>query len=166
MGQGWYGRSFTLKDPKCSTPNGVCEFTSGAKPGPCSNAAGILDLQEIKDIIKTNNLKPQYDEKANVKWISWDNDQWVSFDDDQTFKAKKDFANDRCLGGLMVWAMDQVDQTASNGLGPAPNITPQQQKNVNKMGSNLNAGTTCYTSKCDQKCSKNFHEVAQVRSTS
>ena len=119
-------------------------------------------MQEINDIISKNNLKPDYDAKANVKWITWDTNQWVSFDDDQTFKAKKDFANGRCLGGLMVWAMDQVDQTAPNGLGPAPNITPDQKKSVNTLGSNLNAGTTCYTSKCSEKCKKNYHEVAQV----
>lgn len=59
MGEAWYGRSFTLKDAKCSTPNGVCQFDpsvnavagidgGGANAGPCSNAAGILDYQEIQ----------------------------------------------------------------------------------------------------------------------
>ena len=62
-----YGRSFTLKDPSCNTPNGICQFTGGANAGPCSNAAGILDYQEIQDVIKSNNLKPIHDQKAGVK---------------------------------------------------------------------------------------------------
>jgi GH18 family chitinase len=48
-----------------------------------------------------------------VKWITWGCNQWVSYDDADTFKQKRDFANKRCLGGLMVWAVDQVDQTDS-----------------------------------------------------
>lgn len=36
MGMAWYGRSFKLKDANCTTPNGVCQFTEAAMPGPCS----------------------------------------------------------------------------------------------------------------------------------
>ena len=162
MGQGWYGRSFTLKDPSCNKPNGVCEFTGGAKAGPCSNAAGILDLEEIDDIISKNNLKPIHDEKAAVKWITWDNDQWVSYDDTDTFAQKKDFANSRCLGGLMVWAMDQVDQTKSNGLGPAPAVTPPQQSNANQMSVDQQAGLTCQASPCGVSCPPGTNAVTQM----
>lgn len=162
MGQGWYGRSFTLKDPSCNKPNGVCEFTGGAKAGPCSNAAGILDLEEINDIISKGNLKPVHDEKAAVKWIAWDNDQWVSYDDSDTFAQKKDFANSRCLGGLMVWAMDQVDQTKSNGLGPAPAHTPPQQSNANQMSADQQAGLTCKASPCGVSCPPGTNAVTQM----
>jgi hypothetical protein len=62
-----YGRSFTLKDPSCNIPNGICEFTGGANPGPCSDASGILDYQEIQDIISQNSLTPIHDEAAAVK---------------------------------------------------------------------------------------------------
>ncbi|GAM90479.1 hypothetical protein ANO11243_085230 [Dothideomycetidae sp. 11243] len=117
LGQGWYGRSFTLKDPSCSTPNGVCQFTGGAAAGPCSQASGILDYQEIANVITQYKLTPTWDHTAGVKWIHWNSNQWVSYDDGDTFKQKRDLANERCLGGLMVWAMDQVDQTANNGFG-------------------------------------------------
>ena len=162
MGQGWYGRSFTIKDPSCDKPNGVCEFTGGAKAGPCSNAAGILDLEEIDDIISKNNLKPIHDEKAGVKWITWDSNQWVSYDDTDTFAQKKDFANSRCLGGLMVWAMDQVDQTKSNGLGPAPAVTPPQQSNANQMSVDQQAGLTCQASPCGVGCPPGTNAVTQM----
>ncbi|CAD6594277.1 MAG: hypothetical protein ASARMPREDX12_008557 [Alectoria sarmentosa] len=123
LGMAWYGRSFTLSDPSCNTPNGVCQFSGGANPGPCSGTSGILDDQEIQDVINQNSLTPTWDHTAGVKWITWDSNQWVSYDDADTFQQKKDFASQRCLGGLMVWAMDQKDQgtnsntnsTASNG---------------------------------------------------
>ena len=102
LGQGWYGRSFTLESPSCSIPNGACKFSGPADAGPCSNAAGILDLQEIKDIVSKNGLNPHWDKTAGVKWITWDSNQWISYDDDDTFAQKRQFANDRCLGGTMA----------------------------------------------------------------
>ena len=69
LGQGWYGRSFTLSSPSCNTPNGACQFSGPANAGPCSNAAGILDNQEIIDIISKNNLQPVWDHTAGVKWV-------------------------------------------------------------------------------------------------
>ena len=166
MGQGWYGRSFTLADPSCNTPNGACKFTGGANAGPCSQASGILDYQEIADIIKKNNLDPVHDEKSGVKWITWDNTQWVSYDDAQTFQQKRDFANSRCLGGLMVWAMDQVDQTADNGFGGAAagagaNVTPDQQSTANQGTADQQAKATCYTADCGVSCKAGTNEVTQ-----
>lgn len=61
-----------------------------------------FSLQEIKDIISKNNLNPTWNKKAGVKWITWGGNQWVSYDDNDTFEQKRDFANSRCLGGLMV----------------------------------------------------------------
>ncbi|KZF23992.1 glycoside hydrolase family 18 protein [Xylona heveae TC161] len=162
MGEGWYGRSFTLKDPSCNTPNGVCEFTGGANPGPCSDASGILTLEEINNIISDNSLTPVWDKEAAVKWITWDSNQWVSYDDDDTFQQKRDFANSRCLGGLMVWAMDQVDQKADNGLAPAEGITTSTQQDAQQMSLNLQAGITCYTTECGGTCKKGTNAVAQM----
>ncbi|KAF4772862.1 putative glycosyl hydrolase family 18 [Colletotrichum scovillei] len=102
LGLGWYGRSFTLSDPSCNKPNGVCQFSGGALAGQCSNASGILTLQEINGVIDYNGVKPVWDKDAMVKWITWDDNQWVSYDDDDTFEQKRKFANSRCLGGTMV----------------------------------------------------------------
>jgi chitinase len=65
-----YGRSFTLTDSSCNTPDGSCTFSGGAKEGPCSGASGILTLQEIRDIIKEKDLTPVHDLKAGVKCMS------------------------------------------------------------------------------------------------
>ena len=166
MGQGWYGRSFTLKDPSCTTSNGVCQFVSGANPGPCSKASGILDYQEISDVISQTGVKPFWDKTAGVKWITWSGNQWVSYDDADTFKQKRDFANSRCLGGLMVWAVDQVSQTADNGFGGSAaqagaSVSPSQQQDANQATMNNVAGLTCYVSECSQDCKPGTSEVAQ-----
>ncbi|CZS88466.1 uncharacterized protein RAG0_00213 [Rhynchosporium agropyri] len=162
LGQGWYGRSFTLKDSSCNIPNGKCQFSGGANPGKCSNAAGILDLQEIKDIVSSNSLTPTWDKTAGVKWITWGGNQWVSYDDDDTFKQKRDFANSRCLGGLMVWAMDQVDQKAGNQNSAHLDVTKEQQADAKQKADDLLAGISCYTTDCDTKCKKGTNQVAQM----
>jgi hypothetical protein len=166
MGQGWYGRSFTLKDPSCNKPNGVCQFTGGANAGPCSQASGILDYQEIADIISQNKLTPAWDKTAGVKYIAWDSNQWVSYDDGDTFKQKRDFANSRCLGGLMVWAMDQVDQTANNGFGGAAaaagaSVSSSQQADADQSSMDTLAGLKCYVSDCNAGCKAGTSEVAE-----
>jgi chitinase len=50
---------------------------------------------EINRVIKSKNLKPSFDAKAAVKWITWNNDQWVSYDDGQTMQMKMQYANKR-----------------------------------------------------------------------
>ena len=166
LGQGWYGRSFTLKDPSCNKPNGACEFSGGANPGPCSKASGILDYQEITDIISRTGAKPVWDKTAGVKWITWDSNQWISYDDGDTFQQKRDLANGRCLGGLMVWAVDQVSQTANNGFGGSAaaagaGVTPSQQSDADQNTKDNLAKLTCYVADCSQNCKPGTTEVAQ-----
>ncbi|KFZ22959.1 hypothetical protein V502_02560 [Pseudogymnoascus sp. VKM F-4520 (FW-2644)] len=160
LGQGWYGRSFTLKDPSCNTPNGVCQFSGGADAGPCSNTAGILDYQEITDVISQYSLEPTWDKTAGVKWITWNDNQWVSYDDDDTFSQKKSFANDRCLGGMMVWAIDQKDQSSSNNL--ASGVTQDQQNSAKQSSADQAAKLTCYTTDCNADCKRGTNQVAQM----
>ncbi len=158
IGQGWYGRSFSLKDPSCSKPNGVCEFQGRSKAGPCSDAAGILDLQGVDDIITKDNPKPVWEKEAGVKLITWDRNKGVSDDDTDTSKQKQDFANSRCLGGLMVWAMDP---TKSNGLGPAP-VAPSQQGDADQMSADQLAKLSCPASACGAKFPPGTNGVTQM----
>lgn len=166
MGQGWYGRSFTLKDPRCTTPNGACEFSGSAIAGPCSKVSGILDYKEITDIIFQTGVTPVWDKTAGVKWITWDSNQWISYDDADTFKQKRDFANSRCLGGLMVWAVDQVSQTANNGFGGSAaavgaQVSHSQQQDANQASMDSVASLTCYVAECGQTCKTGTSGVAQ-----
>ena len=48
-----------------------------------------------------------YDPVSTVKYNVFGANQWVSYDDEQSFTDKKAFLTSRCLGGLMIWAVDQ-----------------------------------------------------------
>ncbi|TGJ83730.1 hypothetical protein E0Z10_g5022 [Xylaria hypoxylon] len=160
LGQGWYGRSFTLKDPSCNEPNGVCQFSGGADAGPCSGTSGILDYQEIEDVIDKYNPEVVWDKDAGVKWITWNNNQWISYDDDDTFAQKKSFATDRCLGGLMVWAIDQKDQSSANNL--VSGVSDDQQNNAKQASNDQAARLSCYTTDCNADCKTGTNQVAQM----
>ncbi|KAJ1704781.1 glycoside hydrolase, partial [Aspergillus flavus] len=129
MGIGWYGRSFTLQDPQCNTPG--CIFSYGGKAGECTKASGTLSNAEIQRIISKHNIVPTVDREAGVKWITFDNDQWVSYDDGETMQMKMDVANQLCLGGTLIWSLDQdgSDHSSSNdlaGLGSANGISADE----------------------------------------
>ena len=79
LGLGFYGRSFTLKDPACKAP--VREFTKGRAPGPCTGTEGIRSGVEIRDGIENKGANVVFDEVAAAKIVTWDDDQWVSYDD-------------------------------------------------------------------------------------
>lgn len=119
MGMAWYGRSYTLQNTNCTTPNGICQFSEAGMPGPCSGAAGSLNLEEIQDILAEEQLTPILDKAAAIKYTAYNKTQWVSYDDDETIRMKQAFASSRCLGGTMVWAMDQADQKTACSLPPA-----------------------------------------------
>ncbi|PYH81904.1 chitinase [Aspergillus uvarum CBS 121591] len=116
LGLGFYGRSFTMSDPDCL--HAGCPFKSGGKAGPCTATSGILSDAEIKAVIAAG-ATVTLDEAAAVKIVTWDTDQWVSYDDAETMKMKIDFANQHCLGGTMLWAvdMDTTNGSSINALG-------------------------------------------------
>ncbi|OJJ69171.1 hypothetical protein ASPBRDRAFT_57699 [Aspergillus brasiliensis CBS 101740] len=115
LGLGFYGRSFTLKDPKCKKPG--CEFTGGARAGECTGTPGVLATYEVNKIIQKGGTDMTLDKDAAVTIVTWDKDQWVSIDNQETLRMKMDYANKRCLGGTMVWAIDLDDGTMIDALG-------------------------------------------------
>ncbi|SMR55633.1 unnamed protein product [Zymoseptoria tritici ST99CH_1E4] len=171
LGTAFYGRSFRLKDPSCSTPNGKCLFEGDADPGICSNASGILNYQEIQDIISEQNLEPISDKRSATKWITWNTNQWVSYDDDETWKRKKDFAVTNCLGGIMVWAIDQKQQPASTpeeqdvdkNLEEAFGLTPDQAAVAGQLIKDQGASLGCLISECNLDCFSGTSPVALMR---
>jgi chitinase len=112
LGFGFYGRSFELSDPSCTTPG--CPFSGGARPGPCSDTSGVLMYYEIQAIIdQVDGLQPIQDDDAAVKILVFDDDQWVSYDDDDTFATKLAWANTIGFGGSLIWAVDTDDDKYS-----------------------------------------------------
>jgi len=145
MGLAWYGRSFVLKDSNCTTPNGVCEFSAAGFPGPCVEGPGTLSLWEIQDIIAAEKLTPVLDTTAAIKYVAYNKTtEWVSYDDEETIRLKQAFASKRCLGGTMVWSMDQANPNSQCGLPEA----------VRPLPSNSSVPATGYNSTAPADCTK------------
>ena len=58
--------------------------------------------------------------------------------------------------------MDQVNQTADNGLAPAPGVTTADQEDAKQKMNDLGAGISCYTTDCNVNCMKGTNQVAQM----
>ncbi|KAJ7864454.1 hypothetical protein B0H14DRAFT_2736332 [Mycena olivaceomarginata] len=157
MGLGFYGRSFTLTSADCQDPG--CVWASGAKAGPCSGQSGILMYNEIQSILNQSPdsgaeaRMPIFDEDAAVKYVVWDSNQWVSFDDSESFAIKMNYANDHCIGGTMIWSMDQDDDsyTALKGLYPGIDAVG---------GGEIKKNDKCIISDCDvSSCGNGFNKM-------
>jgi len=116
LGMGFYGRSYTLQDPSCTAPG--CPFTGAAPPGPCTQSAGTLSFAEIEDVIAAG-ANVVLNEAAAVKIVTYGGDNWVSYDDAETLQLKVNYANDNCLGGVMVWAVSLDDSSGTIAAGLA-----------------------------------------------
>lgn len=161
LGLGFYGRSFTLSNPSCTTPG--CGFKAGGQKGPCTDASGVLSYREIKSVIKQHKLKPYHDKVAGVKWITWNNDQWVSYDDVETFKQKIKFANDQGLAGLLIWAIDQDtdDLEALSGVVAPRSIKDLARKAEKKAYWEDATVPDCYVTGCGGTCKAGFIKIEQ-----
>jgi GH18 family chitinase len=117
MGFAFYGRSFTLANSACTTPNG-CQFSTSGNPGTCTATGGILSYNEISSRNHSLDVQTFYDPIATVKYNVYEGNQWVSYDDAQSFDDKKKFLSSLCLSGVMIWAIDQDTRNfdAMNGL--------------------------------------------------
>ncbi|KAG9759588.1 glycoside hydrolase family 18 protein, partial [Aureobasidium melanogenum] len=169
LGTGFYGRSFTLSDPKCSTPG--CEFSGAANPGDCTGAGGILGFFEIQEILANNNdIEKVHDEDAAVNYFKFDNDQWVSYDDATTFDQKVKWADSVGLGGLMAWSIDMDDEqfTALSGLIGKPAGQGLNKslalKEVQTASWSSDNGQDCYATECGDTCPPDWAIMTSYRS--
>lgn len=148
----------------CNTPNGICQFTTGGNPGECTATSGILSNAEIQQIITEFDVTPVYDEVDAVNWITWDTNQWVSFDDETTYAQKLSFANDLCLAGMMVWAIDLNNQSSKTGYGSQADtgLSEAATNFTNQQTINTQAGIACYTSQCGGSCMPGYNPVTSM----
>ena len=170
MGFGWYGRSFTLADPGCNTPG--CIFSAGGNPGECTKSSGTLSNAEITRIIAANGLTPAFDKEAAVKWITWNSNQWVSYDDGETMALKIAAANKWCLGGKLIWSIDQDDSAHTSntdilGLGSSNGVTPEIAKEIKdaQLKAEIDATTrnSCYWTFCGEECTVGYFATTQAK---
>ncbi|KAK4446124.1 hypothetical protein QBC34DRAFT_497070 [Podospora aff. communis PSN243] len=113
FGIAWYGRGYTLQDPSCNTLGCPCKGPS--RPAKCTNAAGVMSLDEVQDLIAEKGLEPRLLQGSMMKELVWD-DQWIGYDDEETVAMKKAFANKLGFGGTMAWSVDFY--TGESGSAP------------------------------------------------
>jgi len=123
LGVANYGRGYTVSSKECMWYD--CAFTGPSTAGVCTKQDGVLSACEIQRIISQHGLKPKLiNGGAGVKEIAWD-DQWIGYDDAETFELKLKLANDRCLGGTALWALDYAACDGSAGsLQPGNSVAP------------------------------------------
>ncbi|KAJ6492287.1 hypothetical protein C8R45DRAFT_990838 [Mycena sanguinolenta] len=152
---GFYGRSFQLVSSSCTDPG--CAFAGAAPAGPCSGNPGTLMFSEIQTIVHsvgTDQLV--FDEKDAVKYLVYNSVDWVSYDDAQTFAMKLQFANDICVGGTMVWSLDQDDTqfTALSALWG--DVT------ANNASSSV-TGDQCIYTGCGLSCPNEYTSIGKLQ---
>ncbi|KAJ1951262.1 hypothetical protein EC988_004094, partial [Linderina pennispora] len=110
MGLGFYGRSFKMADPRCSTTG--CKFTKGGAPGKCTNVSGVLSYAEIAEL-KSIASDMRYEQDAMVNIMVYGDSNYVSYDDPASLKRKVMGAKSLCLAGTAMWAIDMDDKDGS-----------------------------------------------------
>lgn len=101
LGTSFNGVGFTAMDAACLEPG--CSYASGSDPQPCSREIGVISKMEIEKAIKQTDKQPVLHEDAAVQVLAFDDDQWIAYDDEVTLKMKAEYAQTRCLGGVMAW---------------------------------------------------------------
>lgn len=114
MGLAYYGRGYTLADASCSHVG--CAWSAMSRPGPCTDFAGVMSLQEIESLIPELGVQPTLLSDDMMKQLTW-SDQWIGYDDLETIAMKKQWASDHCFGGTMIWSIDLYS-------GPGSGDTP------------------------------------------
>ncbi|KAG8736360.1 hypothetical protein FRC10_009400 [Ceratobasidium sp. 414] len=103
-----YDRVWTLTDPSQNMPGspgtaGVAGRRTG-QPGYLS----YFEIAEIRDAQKGTGVN--WVSGTGITWYALDETfdyQWVGYDDAFSFLAKVDIINQKSLGGVMLWAIDQ-----------------------------------------------------------
>ncbi|KAL7651280.1 hypothetical protein ACMYSQ_011013 [Aspergillus niger] len=180
MGIGFYGRSFTVNDATCVDPG--CAFADAGHAGPCTATAGVLSYKEIVEYMNDADAVVYLDDTDAVNYMIWDSaTQWVSFDTNVTFQQKIAYANEVCLGGLMIWSLDQDTydwqalsgllgkEVASGDLLTGGSMSDETAQDLAALYSAY-TGTGCYVSECVDwntgQCKPGYSVLEYVHSAS
>lgn len=110
VGVSSYGRSFEMTQPGCTDP--TCTFSgpdSGARPGKCTQTAGILANAEIQSILASDSTAMTwYDTSSNSDVIVYNETQWVSFMSEMTKESRRGFYLSLGFLGTADWAIDMA----------------------------------------------------------
>jgi len=127
MGVPFYGRSLITKRDMISAQSMAVPFYKKVPFGdnndelwtdPCEDTAaysGVWKYKNLREqgVIDANGqaLAPwvrKFDEETRTPWLfNPETKQFISYDDRESLKLKVDFAKQKNLGGVMLWAINQ-----------------------------------------------------------
>ncbi|XP_011154318.1 chitinase-3-like protein 1 [Harpegnathos saltator] len=111
VGVPFYGRSFTLADPK---NNGLRAPTTGpGAAGQYTREGGMLGYNEI-----CTNLKQGWSmvRQEDSTPYAYNGNQWVGYDDVTSLKVKTNYIKSKKLGGVMLWSVETDDFRGECGV--------------------------------------------------
>lgn len=129
------------------------------------------------NILDSTNAKATYDEVAKVNYIVYGQNNWISYDDARTFQDKIDFANERGLSGIMIWAIDLDDPqhtalgalTGNGGLEDSDDVgftitNGFAYSDASGIGHSTDDASKCRITDCNGFCTQAETAVGRVKS--
>jgi chitinase len=116
LGLAYYGRTYKVQSASSCQIPGQCQYEGPGAPGQCTNSIGVLSNREIKAIAAGLNVVPTLNTTGMYKYFGGYGGglSMVAYDDSESLGMKLGYANDRCLGGTMIWS---IDFDAAEGAG-------------------------------------------------
>ncbi|XP_026668174.1 mucin-5AC [Ceratina calcarata] len=103
-----YGRSYTLFNPD-ATDLGSPADGPGVE-GDATREKGYLAYYEIcESLTQSNDWEVVQPNSKAMGPYAFKGDQWVGYDDEDIVKLKAKYANEKNLGGIMFWTIDNDD---------------------------------------------------------
>ncbi|XP_072379768.1 chitinase-3-like protein 1 [Diabrotica undecimpunctata] len=138
LGVPLYGRSFTLANNN-NVALGAASSGAGTA-GPYTLEAGYLGYNEIVEKQLEGGWTYVWDDEQQVPHMYKDN-QWVGFDDPKAVQIKTKYAQDKQLGGVMVWAIETDDFQGLSGVKNPLLRAINEQLGTTSSGSSSNSAS-------------------------
>lgn len=141
LGTSFHGQGYTAMESTCLEAG--CPYASGSDPHSCSREVGVMSFAEIDETARRTGGQAVLHEDAAVQVLSFDDDQWVAYEDEKTIKMKAEYAQTRCLGGLMAWVSRDTparlfSTALSQAIGPAFKSHVNPKQDVRSIHARLN----------------------------
>ncbi|XP_014243998.1 uncharacterized protein LOC106663599 isoform X1 [Cimex lectularius] len=125
-----YGRSYTLFNED-STDIGSPSDGPGEQ-GDATREKGYLAYYEICANVKNGWTVKQPKESAMGPY-AYKGNQWVGYDDEAIVKKKAQYVNEKNLGGIMFWSIDNDDFRGKCSSRPYPLIEAAKEALIGKL---------------------------------
>jgi len=110
LGLALHGRTYVLEDMMCNYSG--CPFENSG-PGGCAGELNDMPYFTIqRDYIQTGEYDRYvpHNSTTGSAVLIVDGNIWIDFDSEETLRLKINFAEQACLGGIMWWAIDMLEQ--------------------------------------------------------